>query len=217
MGSSTTPNLRGIEMRALLIVDVQNDFCPGGALAVPEGDKVVHVINRILDWFDLVVASKDWHPRDSVHFSKWPPHCVQETHGAEFHPELDTSKVVQVVVKGTGNRDDGYSAYEATNVDLEEYLKSKGIDELFVVGLATDYCVRASALDAVRRGFRTSVVIDAVAAVDILPGDGDAALKEMEQAGVRLVTSDGILCRVPEKGLQSQARNLKDEDRNKSQ
>ncbi len=179
-------------MKALLVVDVQNDFCPGGALAVPEGDKVVPVINSLLDRFDLVVASKDWHPQETIHFQKWPVHCVQNTKGADFHPALRSEKIQKVFLKGTGNKDDGYSAYEATNENLEEYLKAKGVDELYVVGLATDYCVRASALDAVRKGFKTTVVKDAVAAVNVNPGDGDRALEELRQAGVTLVSSPDV-------------------------
>lgn len=176
-------------MRALLIVDVQNDFCPGGALAVPEGDKVVPVINRLMDHFDIIVASKDWHPTLTVHFQKWPPHCVQGTTGAEFHPQLRSGRIQKVFLKGTGNKDDGYSAYEATNEDLAQYLKSKGVTELYVTGLATDYCVRASALDAIEAGFRTFVVTDAVAAVNVHPDDGEKALDEMKRAGIQLVTS----------------------------
>src|SRR5579859_2188035 len=135
-------------MKALLIVDVQNDFCPGGTLAVPEGDKVVPVINRLEDAFPLVVASKDWHPKDTVHFQKWPPHCIQNSRGAEFHPGLETAKIQETFLKGTYNRDDGYSAFEATSNDLEKYLREKGVMELYVTGIATDYCVKASALDA---------------------------------------------------------------------
>jgi len=179
-------------MRGLLVVDVQNDFCPGGALAVSNGDKVVPVINGIIDRFDVVVASKDWHPAQTVHFSKWPPHCVQETPGAQFHQELAISKIDQIAIKGTGDRDDGYSAYEATNIDLEQYLKTKGVDELFVAGLATDYCVRATALDAVKKGFKTSVIVDGVAAVNLRPGDGESALEEMRRAGVRFVESKDV-------------------------
>ena len=180
-------------MKALLIVDVQNDFCPGGALAVPEGDKVVPVINQLMDRFDIIVASKDWHPPQSVHFDKWPPHCVQNTPGAEFHPKLQSGRIQQVFLKGTGNRDDGYSAYEATNVDLESYLQSKGVDELYVVGLATDYCVKASALDARRSDLKTYVVTDAIAAVDVQPGDGEKALEEMRDRGIVLVTSRDVV------------------------
>jgi len=179
-------------MRALLIVDVQNDFCPGGALAVPRGDKVVPVINRLMDHFDVIVASKDWHPQQTIHFQKWPPHCVQGTHGAEFLPNLQSKNIQKVFLKGTGNKDDGYSAYEATSEDLAQYLKSKGVTELYVTGLATDYCVRASALDANKKGFRTYVVTDAIAAVDVHPGDGQKALDEMKSAGIRLVKSPEV-------------------------
>lgn len=179
-------------MKGLLIVDLQNDFCPGGSLAVPEGDNVVAIINGLLDRFQVVVASRDWHPADSVHFSKWPPHCVQETHGAGFHPELRKERIDQEFLKGTRDRDDGYSAFEATNLDLEQYLKSHGVTELYVAGLATDYCVKASALDALRRGFLTFVITDAVAAVNVQPDDGKKALKELSAAGVRLVTSSEV-------------------------
>ncbi len=180
-------------MKALLIVDVQNDFCPGGPLAVTEGDKVVPVINRLMPFFPVVIASKDWHPRDTVHFKKWPPHCVQGTVGAEFHPALDASPIQKVFLKGTYNRDDGYSAFEATNADLGEYLKENGISDLYVTGLATDYCVKASALDAVKRGFQTHVVEDAVAAVNANPGDGLQSLEEMERAGVHRTVSSKLV------------------------
>jgi nicotinamidase/pyrazinamidase len=179
-------------MKALLIVDVQNDFCPGGALAVPQGDKVVPVINRILDKFPLVVASKDWHPKDSVHFKKWPPHCLQDSPGAEFHPDLDASRIKKVFLKGTKNKDDGYSAFEATSADLAAYLRKQGVEDLYVAGLATDYCVKASALDADKNGFETFLVEDAVAAVEAKPGDGEKALKAMSRAGITLIRSDEI-------------------------
>jgi nicotinamidase/pyrazinamidase len=179
-------------MKALLVVDVQNDFCPGGALGVPEGDKVVPVINRLMDRFPLVVASKDWHPSETVHFQKWPVHCVRETKGAEFHPGLQVEKMHQVVYKGTGNKDDGYSAFEATNVKLADFLKERGVTELYVAGLATDYCVRASALDAVKQGFKTYVVTDAVAGVNVQPGDDQKALGEMRKAGATLVQSTDV-------------------------
>lgn len=176
-------------MKGMLVVDVQNDFCPGGALAVPEGDKVVPIINRLLNKFGVIVASKDWHPAKSVHFQKWPPHCVQNTVGAEFHPQLQSHKIQQVFLKGTKDKDDGYSAFEATNLDLNEYLKEQGVTELYVTGLATDYCVKASALDAAKKGFDTYVVTDAVAAVNVKPDDGRKALEGMEHAGIHLVTS----------------------------
>jgi len=179
-------------MRGLLIVDVQNDFCPRGSLAVSEGDKVVPVINRLMKLFPVVVASKDWHPRKTVHFQKWPPHCVHNSRGAEFHPDIHDVGIQQVFLKGTGDRDDGYSAYEATNLNLEQYLKDHKVNELFVVGLATDYCVKASALDSVKRGFKTFVVTDAVAAVNLNPQDGENALRGMKDEGVVLIESKDV-------------------------
>ncbi|HEX9615297.1 MAG TPA: isochorismatase family protein, partial [Bacteroidota bacterium] len=163
-------------MKGLLIVDVQVDFCPGGALAVPGGDTVVPVINNLMKQFPVVVASKDWHPRKTVHFQKWPVHCVHNSKGAEFHPGIKSEGIQQVFLKGTGDKDDGYSAYEATNLNLKEYLNGKGVTELYVTGLATDYCVRASALDSVKAGFKTYVVTDAIGAVNVNPGDGENAL-----------------------------------------
>ncbi|MGB2868842.1 MAG: nicotinamidase [Bacteroidota bacterium] len=179
-------------MKALLVVDVQNDFCPGGSLAVPEGDKVVPVINELMDKFPLVVASKDWHPSQTVHFQKWPVHCVHNRPGAEFHPGLKSVKIKQVFLKGTGNKDDGYSAFEATNLDLEKFLKQNGVTELYVTGLATDYCVRASAIDGAKKGFSTLVVTDAIAAVNVHPGDDAKALEDMKKAGVKSLTSKEI-------------------------
>jgi nicotinamidase/pyrazinamidase len=179
-------------MKALLIVDVQNDFCRGGALAVPEGDKVVDVINGLMQKFDFIVASKDWHPANSVHFTKWPAHCVQNTPGAEFHPRLASGRFGHVFLKGTKNKDDGYSAFEATSDNLEGVLREKRITDLYVAGLATDYCVRASALDAVKKGFQTFVVTDAVEAVNVTAGDGAKALEEMRAAGVVLIESHDI-------------------------
>lgn len=170
-------------MKALLIVDLQNDFCSGGALAVPGGDKIVPVINRLMDDYQLVIASQDWHPRSTAHFAKWSPHCVAGTSGAELHPELRRDRIAQFFKKGTGERDDGYSAFEATNANLAEFLTDRGVDELDIVGLATDFCVRASALDAQRKGFRVRVLTNAVAAV----GDPEPALREMHDAGIELI------------------------------
>ncbi len=179
-------------MRALLVVDVQNDFCPGGALAVPNGDKVVPIINELLDKFEFIVASKDWHPSDTVHFKKWPPHCVQDSKGAEFHPKLAANRINEVFLKGTRNKDDGYSAFEATSDDLEKVLRQRNVTELYVSGLATDYCVRASALDAVKKGFRTYVVNDAIEAVNVKPNDGADALEEMRRTGIVLISSRDV-------------------------
>jgi nicotinamidase/pyrazinamidase len=178
--------------RVLLVIDVQNDFCPGGALEVREGDQVVPVINRIMDKFDVVIASKDWHPEDTVHFQKWPVHCVRNTKGSEFHPELHAAKIEQIFLSGTGNNDDGYSAFEATNDDLTAYLRRLQPDGLYLAGLATDYCVKHTALDACAKGFNTFVLTDAIRAVNVQPGDDMRALEEMEQAGCTLVRSEVV-------------------------
>ena len=174
-------------MKALLIVDVQNDFCPGGALAAPGGDKVVPVINLLMEHFDIIVASRDWHPEESVHFNKWPVHCVENSFGAAFHPDLNTNNIQQIFLKGTGNRDDGYSAFEATNVNLKEYLKQRNVNDLYIVGLATEYCIKESALDAVKNGLHTFVIMEAIRGVHQHEGDEEKALKEMELKGVKFL------------------------------
>ncbi len=176
----------------LLIVDVQRDFCPGGALAVPGGDEVVPVINRLVGLFPLVVASRDAHPEESRHFERWPVHCVAGSAGAEFQPGLDTSRVAREFLKGTSGADDGYSAFEATNDDLADFLKRRGVKRLFLCGLATDYCVKATALDALSHGFETVIIEDAVRAVDASPGDGEKALAELMEWGAQLVASSAI-------------------------
>jgi nicotinamidase/pyrazinamidase len=177
---------------ALLIVDVQNDFCPGGALAVNDGDKIVSIINQIEDKFDFVISSQDWHPAATVHFEKWPPHCIAGTFGADFHPNLITDKIDLKLLKGTGNKDDGYSAFEATNVSLIDYLRKNQIKDLYVCGLATDYCVKATVLDAIENGFHTYVITDAVAAVNVEKGDDRKALNEMYLKGCTLIKSEEI-------------------------
>lgn len=177
---------------ALLIVDVQNDFCPGGALGVQNGAKVVPIINKIIEKFDLIISSQDWHPDESIHFEKWPVHCVAGTMGAEFHPDLNSSKIDLKLKKGTNNKDDGYSAFEATNISLVDYLKENEITTLYICGLTTDYCVKESALDAVKNGIHTFVVTDAIAAVNAQPNDGKMALNQMYSKGCILVESDDI-------------------------
>jgi nicotinamidase/pyrazinamidase len=179
-------------MKALLIVDVQNDFCPGGALAVQDGDKVVPVINKIMDRFNVIVASKDWHPANTKHFEKWPVHCVQNTYGAAFHPQLNDENIQEVFLKGTSQEDDGYSAFEATSNNLETFLKSKHITDLYVTGLATDYCVLASAIDAHKRHFNVLVVEDAVRGVEVMQGDVARAIEEMKHNGIVFVHSDEV-------------------------
>lgn len=176
-------------MNALLIIDVQNDFCPGGALAAPKGDRIVPVINKLMEKFDLVLATKDWHPRDTVHFDKWPKHCVQGTTGAEFHPELNQHSIHKVFVKGTRNVDDGYSAFEATNESLVEYLEKNNVDTVFVTGLAIEYCVKSTVLDALKNHFKVFVVKDAVEGIYQNEDDVDNAFEDMENAGARLITS----------------------------
>ncbi len=178
--------------KTLLIVDVQNDFCPGGALSVKEGDKVVPVINGLMDRFDLVISSQDWHPADSVHFEKWPVHCVAGTWGAQLHADLKGSKIDLKLLKGTDNKDDGYSAFEATNVALAKYLHDQEVTTLYVCGLTTDYCVKQTALDAVKQGFHTYIITDAIAAVNAQPGDDRRALNEMYAAGCVFVESEEI-------------------------
>lgn len=174
---------------ALLVVDVQNDFCPDGALAVVEGDAIIPVINAWMPRFATVVASRDWHPANSVHFTNWPPHCIAGTYGAQFRTGLDTGRFLLVLDKGTDNADDGYSAFEATSEDFESWLRGRGIEMLYVCGLATDYCVLRTVLDACRLGFGVTVIGDAIAAVEVNPGDGQRAQEAMEAAGARFVLS----------------------------
>ncbi|TVR87248.1 MAG: nicotinamidase [Saprospirales bacterium] len=180
-------------MEALLIVDLQNDFCPGGALEVENADTIVPTINQLAEKFELVVASKDWHPPKSIHFEKWPVHCVRNTPGAEFHPSLTTEAIEEVFLKGTEDKDDGYSAFEATNKDLAQYLRKRGVDTIFIVGLTTDYCVKETAIDCAKNGFKTKVVRDAIKAVNAGPGDGEKALKAMQRNGCELISVHDIL------------------------
>lgn len=179
-------------MKALLVVDLQNDFCPQGALGISDGDKIIPTINLLLDKFPLILASKDWHPSKTVHFKKWPRHCVQNTKGAEYHPSFRAEKVEELFLKGTTNKDDGYSAFEATNLNLENVLKEKGVTDLYLAGLATDYCIKFTGQDAVKKGFQVHVITDAVAAVNIKPEDGEEALRELIGLGVHLLTSKDI-------------------------
>ena len=179
-------------MNALLIVDLQNDFLPGGALPAPEGNKIIPEINRIMDKFDLVVASKDWHPQNSVHFDKWPPHCISHTDGADFPHELVKEKIRMEFLKGTGDRDDGYSAFEATNANLDQFLRRKNITNVFVCGLTTEYCVKSSALDAQSKGYQTYVIPEATAGVKAKPDDEERAYNEMQNAGVKIISTGAL-------------------------
>ncbi len=176
-------------MQALLIVDVQNDFCTGGTLEVKEGELVVPVINNLIPRFPMVVASMDWHPVGSMHFNKWPPHCVRQTPGADMHPGLNMDMIEKIFLKGTEGKDDGYSAFEATNMNLEHFLKGREVTDLYIAGLATDYCVKETVLDAINAGFNTFVFADAIRAVNVNPEDGQKAIETMAQAGAKFIAS----------------------------
>lgn len=181
---------------ALIMVDVQNDFCPNGSLAVTDGDSVVEPLNRMAEVIrakgGLVFASRDWHRSDNtLHFAKWPEHCIQETEGAEFHKDLNLTGV-EVISKGTENADDGYSAFQGKMADgglLEDALRKAGVTRVLVGGLATDYCVSETAIDAVDEGFEVYLLQDACRAVNIHEMDGQRALDEMVKNGVKLSSS----------------------------
>jgi len=173
--------------RALIVIDFQNDFTPGGALAVPQGDEIAARINELAEsgHFDLVLATRDWHPSDHGSFKEqggpWPVHCVQETAGAELHAALDRSRIDVIVDKGQDPKTEGYSGFEGT--ELAKLLRGRGVDEVTVVGLATDYCVKNTALDALREGLRVTVDSSAVRGVNVEPGDDERALDELRAAG----------------------------------
>ena len=181
--------------RALIVVDVQNDFCPGGTLAVPHGDEVVEPLNQLIDEFlergEPVYKSRDWHPPTTKHFEDhggvWPVHCVQNTKGAEFHPALRDDSRITVVSKGLGDTD-CYSAFDET--DLLDQLHQQNVEEVVVGGLATDYCVKSTVLDALKNGFKVKALANAMRAVDVEPGDGERAIEEMRDAGAQIVSTD---------------------------
>ncbi len=202
---------------ALILVDLQNDFMPGGALAVKEGDRVIEPANRLAQAFTLVVATQDWHPADHESFAiahagrqpgevidlhglpqvLWPVHCVQETNGAEFHPDLDRARITKVIRKGMDPRTDSYSGFfdngHRRATGLADYLREKGVTTLYVLGLATDYCVKWTAIDAVRLGFTTWLVEDACRGVGLQADDIPAALVDMQRAGVARTTVEAVL------------------------
>jgi nicotinamidase/pyrazinamidase len=185
---------------ALVLVDIQNDFCPGGALAVDEGDQIVPVVNRLMPLFPLVISTYDWHPENHISFKErggpWPPHCVQGTRGAELHPEIDSDRIDMHLRKASTPDKDEYSefaGFDEAGHTLDEVLKSENVRRVFVVGLATDYCVRATVLDGLKAGYDVYAVTDAMRAVNVNPDDGAKALEEMALSGARLVTSDEVL------------------------
>jgi nicotinamidase/pyrazinamidase len=181
--------------RALIVVDVQNDFCPGGALAVAHGDDVVPALNKLIEEFlergEPVFKTRDWHPERTKHFAAyggtWPVHCVQNTKGAEFHPQLIDDMHIRVISKGLGDTD-CYSAFDETDLALQ--LRRLGVEEVWVGGLATDYCVKSTVLDALKEGFRVKALKEAMRAVEVNPGDGQRAIEEMRQAGAAVVNAD---------------------------
>lgn len=202
--------------KALLIVDVQKDFIPGGALAVPEGDAVVPIINAVQKAFSCIVATKDWHPVKHISFASshgkkpgevvlvrglkqelWPDHCIQGTDGAEFAPGLQIEKIKKVFFKGTDPLIDSYSTFydnaHMRTTGLGEYLKGEGVEVVFLAGLATDYCVKYSMLDAQKLGFKTAIITDACRGIDLREGDVKRAIQEMESAGALMVTSRELL------------------------
>jgi nicotinamidase/pyrazinamidase len=176
-------------MEALIVVDVQNDFCPGGALPVPDGDAVVEPINTLAEQSAFVVATRDWHPPDHSSFKAqggpWPVHCVRDTGGAQLHPRLHASQVAAIVDKGREPEDQGYSGFEKT--DLERLLRDRGVDTVHVAGLALDYCVKETALDARRAGFDVVLHSGATRAINVNPGDDQRTLEQLREAGVEVV------------------------------
>ncbi|MDD2689560.1 MAG: bifunctional nicotinamidase/pyrazinamidase [Candidatus Omnitrophica bacterium] len=182
--------------KALLIVDVQNDFSPEGALAVPQGDKIVPIINKYIKIFLKrklpIFATRDWHPRKTRHFKKfggvWPVHCVQNTKGSAFHPKLRVPKEAILLYKGMDPKKDSYSAFhaeDANGMGLSTWLKILGINELYIAGLATDYCIKFSTHDAVKKGLKVRLLMDAIKGVNLRPKDSEEAIKEMVKAGAK--------------------------------
>lgn len=188
--------------KALIVVDVQRDFCLDGALAVSRGDEIVAPLNRIMDIAKnagaVVIATRDWHPAKTSHFKDfggpWPVHCVQGTEGAKFHPDLRIDERVVVISKGIKDGEDAYSGFSGKVDDrnLRALLEDWGIDTVYVAGLATDYCVKATALDAVKYGFKTFLIDDCCRAANINPNDGDSAVWEMARAGVKIIESEKV-------------------------
>jgi nicotinamidase/pyrazinamidase len=204
-------------MNALLLVDIQNDFLPGGALAVPDGDAIIPLANKLQTKFPLVVATQDWHPPNHGSFAAnhpgrtpfeqidlhglaqilWPVHCVQNTPGAELAPALQREHIAKIFPKGTDPDIDSYSGFfdngHRRATGLAEWLKTRGVTDIYLCGLATDYCVRFSALDAVSLGFETHLVEDACRGVNLRPGDVARAVEEMRRAGVGMLSSHSLL------------------------
>lgn len=202
--------------KALIMVDLQNDFCPGGRLAVPHGDEVIHLANQIQAYFELVIATQDWHPERHISFASthqknigdlvqveeieqilWPDHCVQNSKGADLHPRLNRSRIHKFIYKGTNHHLDSYSAFfdnaHKQQTGLHDYLQRQKIRHVYILGLATDYCVKYSALDAIKLGYIVTVIQDACRGVELNIGDSANALSEMRKAGVNIIMSAEIM------------------------
>lgn len=207
-------------MRALILVDLQNDFMPGGALAVAEGDAVVPIANALVPHFKLVVATQDWHPDDHKSFASqhpgqqigdkidlagleqvlWPDHCVQNTPGAELHRELNRDRIDYIVLKGTDPQIDSYSGFfdngHRRATGLGDFLREQGVDEVYLLGLATDYCVKFTALDARKLGLTTYLIKDGCRGVELQPGDIAQTLEDLQAAGVQITDSHEVIQRL---------------------
>ncbi len=185
--------------QALIVVDIQRDFCPGGALPVADGDKIIPAVNELIRAFEReglpVFLTRDWHPKNHISFKAyggvWPPHCVRNTPGASFHPLLAVPSTAEVIDKGTLRTDDTYSNFQGT--DLAQRLHSLQVKRIYVVGLATDYCVMNTVVDGVARGFETYVITDCVRGVNVKPTDSATAMRTMVSRGARQMTSDRLL------------------------
>lgn len=192
---------------ALILVDIQNDFLPGGALAVPKGEEVVAVANRLMPHFSCLIATQDWHPPGHVSFTSsggsWPDHCIQGSRGAELSEQLQLPPQVHRVYKGSDPLVDSYSAFfdndHLHSTGLAERLRKWGVDRLYLMGLTTEYCVKYSVLDALDLGFKTTVIVDGCRAVDLKPGDGERALEELRSKGALLSTAEAALFEVTTK------------------
>lgn len=193
-----------LQNSALICVDVQNDFCPGGALAVKGGDQIIPVLNRYLDRFKragaLIFATRDWHPENHMSFEKqggiWPPHCLQNTKGAKFHPGLKLPRKTVIISKGENKNKEAYSGFEGTDKlgrSLTKILKDNRVKRVFIGGLATDYCVMATALDAVKAGFKVYFLEDASKGVNLKAGDVEKAIEKMENKNIRKITFKFLL------------------------
>ena len=194
MSQTVLAPIRVIASDALIVVDPQNDFCPGGSLAVPQGDQIFSAVNAAIPKFRHVLATQDWHPPEHKYFQAlggpWPYHCLAGSPGAEFHPSLNAGAIQETVRKGTNPELDGYSGFAGT--DLADRLRRRGVTRVFVCGLATDYCVKATAIEAILNGFETYVLTDAIRPVELQPGDGARALHAMQDAAVTLITTSDL-------------------------